>query len=100
MIREDLPLELQVLDEREEPKAKQGREGVIVTLVLILVQGVDVPLLEGQGAVDIWGGDVVPAETRRRASFESRDVVREVGNKHPHDLWGEPALVTTDCGSV
>lgn len=97
MIREDLPLELQMFDERQKPKFEQGWERVD-TLILILVQSVDVPLLKHQGTVEVWCGDAIPAETGRSASFESRDVVCEAGDKHLHDLWGEPELSTSVRG--
>ena len=94
MIGEDLPLELQVLDECQEPKFKQGWEWVDA-LVLILVQSIDVAFLKYKGTVDVWGGDAIPADTSRGASFESRDVVCEMRDKHLHDLWREPEGVAS-----
>ena len=50
--------------------------------------------------VEVGSGDVVPGETGSSASFESRNVVREVGDDHFDDLRREPASLTRVCGGI
>lgn len=54
------------------------------------MRGIWGPLPECQGVMKVWSRDVVPGETGRGASFESRRVVYEVGDDHLYDLWKEP----------
>ena len=63
-------------------------------LVQMLMQDIRRRLPEYQGVVEVRNRDVVPGETSRYASFESRDVVYEVGDDHFRDLWREPTRLT------
>ena len=71
----------------------QGREWTEM-VVQILMRAICGPLPEYQSMVEVRNRDVVPGETGRYASFESRDVVYEVGDDHFRDLWREPTRLT------
>jgi len=71
----------------------QGRKWTEM-FVQILMRDICGPLPEYQGMVEVRNRDVVPGETGRSASFESRDVVCEVGDDHFHDLRREPTRLT------
>jgi len=50
--------------------------------------------------VEVWGRGVVPGETGCGASFESPNVICEVGDDHFHDLRREPAWLASVCGGA
>jgi len=69
-------------------------------LVQILMRDIFRRLPEYQGMVEVRNRDVVPGETGRSASFESRDVVYEVGDDHFHDLRREPTRLERVCVDI
>lgn len=77
----------------------QGCEGTEI-LVRVLHRGERGPLSEYQGMAEVRSRDVVPGKTGRRASFEGRKVVYEVGNDFLHDLRGEPTRLARIDASV
>ena len=85
----DYPSELQLLDEWQQPEFKQGWKQIGMPILVLLKDA----SLEYQSAMKAWNRDVVPAEASGGASFESWDIVFEVGDDHLHNLRRETARV-------
>ena len=83
----ECPTELQFLDEWQQSELMQGWQRVATCTAIAIWDKKFRP--EYQGTVEVWGRDVAPDDTGRRARLEGLVVVCEVDDDHLHDFRWE-----------